>query len=177
MISIEHFIKTQKNCFCQTPELIENYEQAVADKTQIWVCHHRDEIRVLPSGMIAIRSKKELIENDRYFNCPPNELIFMTMSDHAKLHSKYIYHPPMSESEKERRSTAYKGRKLSEEAKKKISIAGKGKPSKLKNTYRTEFGKKYVERFGYSRAANMKQYDKERHFYRYYGYCSWEKEE
>lgn len=177
MISIEHFVKTQKRCFCQTPELIENYEQAIADKNQIWVCHHRDEIRVLPSGMVAIHSKNELIENDRYFNCPPNELIFLTPSEHTKLHSKYIYHPPMTEAEKERRSKAYKGRKASEEVKRKMSIAMKGKPSKLKNTYRTEFGKKYFEKFGYSRAENMKQYDKERHFYRYYGYCSWEKEE
>lgn len=177
MISKVHFNKIHADCFCQTPELIENYEQAIADKTQIWVCHHRDEIRVLPSGMIAIRSKKELIEDGRYFNCPPNELIFLTTSDHTKLHSKYIYHPPMTEAEKERRRNAYKGRQMTEEWKLKIGAALKGKTSKLKNTYRTEFGKKYFERFGYSRAANMIQYDKERHFYKYYGYCSWEKEE
>lgn len=177
MISIEHFIKTQKNCFCKTPELIENYELAIADETQIWVCHHRDEIRVLPSEMIAIRSKKELIENGRYFNCPPNELIFLTATEHTKLHSDFIFHPKASEETKNKQSVAHKGKKLTNEHKKKISIANKGKVSKLKNTYRTEFGKKYFERFGYSRATNMIQYDKERHFYKYYGYCSWEKEE
>lgn len=83
----------------------------------------------------------------------------------------------MTEAEKEKRRNAYKGRQMTEEWKLKIGAALKGKTSKLKNTYRTEFGKKYFERFGYSRAANMIQYDKERHFYKYYGYCSWEKEE
>ena len=29
---------------CDTPELIENYEKAVNDKTQMWDCHHRFEI-------------------------------------------------------------------------------------------------------------------------------------
>jgi hypothetical protein len=42
--------------------LIENYDKAINDSA-IWDCHHRDEIRVLPSGMIAIRSVSELKEN------------------------------------------------------------------------------------------------------------------
>ena len=176
MISEQHFIKTQKYCFCQTPELIENYEQAINDNTQIWVCHHRDEIRTLPSGMVVIRSKEELIENGRYYNCPPNELIFLTNSEHTKLHSKYIYHPPMSEKEKERRRKAYKGRQMTEEWKRKIGTALKGKESKLKNRYRSEFGRKYFEHFGYSRTVNKMQYDNERYFHKCNGYCSWEKE-
>jgi hypothetical protein len=176
MISEQHFIKTQNKCFCQTPELIENYEQAINDETQIWVCHHRDEIRVLPSGMIAIRSAEELIENGRYYNCPANELIFLTASDHTKIHSNFIPHPKASIETKQKMSKARKGRKLTDEHKKNLSKALKGKESKLKNIYRTEFGRKYFEKYGYSRAVNIGQYDKERHFYKYHGYLSWEKE-
>lgn len=67
---------------------IENYEKAISDTTQIWDLHHRDEIRVLPSGMIVYRSRQELIENGRYFKCPANELIFLTHSEHQRLHKK-----------------------------------------------------------------------------------------
>ena len=176
MISKEHFIKTQKTCFCQTPELIENYEQAINDKTQIWICHHRDGIRKLPSGIIAVRSKDELIENGRYYNCPPNELIFLTPSDHSKIHSDYVPHPKASIETKQKMSKAHKGRKLTKEHKKKISNSNKGKVSKFKNTYRTEFGKKYFEKYGYSRTENTKQYDNEKYFYKCHGYCSWEKD-
>lgn len=73
--------------FCkEDPSMIENYDKAIADNTQTWHCHHRDEIRTLPSGMKVIRSRKELIENDRYYNCPANELILLTISEHNKLH-------------------------------------------------------------------------------------------
>lgn len=67
---------------------IENYELAKADNFKGWVIHHRDEIRMLPSGMIAIRSREDLIDDDRYFNCPANELIYMTNFEHQKLHSE-----------------------------------------------------------------------------------------
>lgn len=66
---------------------IENYDKAIADDTQTWHCHHRDEIRTLPSGMIIYRSKNELIENGRYYGCPANELIFLTRSEHRRLHT------------------------------------------------------------------------------------------
>lgn len=66
---------------------IENYEQAINDTTQTWHCHHRDEVKTLPSGMIVYRSKDELIENGRYYGCPANELIFLTRSEHRRLHT------------------------------------------------------------------------------------------
>lgn len=69
--------------------LIENYELAKNDPTpNKWCIHHRDEIRITPSGLISHRSVEELVENDRYYNCPANELIFLTQSDHWKLHHK-----------------------------------------------------------------------------------------
>ena len=30
-------------CYCRNPELIENYELAIADETQTWEVHHRKE--------------------------------------------------------------------------------------------------------------------------------------
>lgn len=68
---------------------IENYELAKKDNFIGWDVHHKDEIRILPSGMIAIRSKADLIENGRYYNCPSNELIFMLHTEHSALHRKY----------------------------------------------------------------------------------------
>lgn len=73
--------------FCREPlENVENYDKAIADKNETWQCHHRDEIRTLPSGITVVRKRSELIENGRYYNCPANELIFLTKSDHMKLH-------------------------------------------------------------------------------------------
>lgn len=68
---------------------IENYELAKQDNFKGWDVHHKDEIRILPSGLVAIRSKDDLIENGRYYNCPPNELIFMLHTEHCALHRKY----------------------------------------------------------------------------------------
>ena len=68
--------------------LIENYQEAISDTSRIWVLHHRDEYRVLPSGMEVWRSKDELKENKRYYKVPANELIFLTSSDHTRLHNK-----------------------------------------------------------------------------------------
>ena len=68
--------------------LIENYQEAIRDTKTKWVLHHRDEYRVLPSGIEVWRSKDDLKENGRYFKVPANELIFLTPSDHTKLHNK-----------------------------------------------------------------------------------------
>ncbi len=84
----------QAKKYCREPiENIENYKEAISDTTKTWEIHHRDEIRVLPSGIVAIRSKEELIETGRYYGCPANELIFLTSSDHMGLHNKGYRHP------------------------------------------------------------------------------------
>lgn len=102
--------------FCKKYKEIENYEKAIADKEHKWVCHHRDEIRILPSGIIAIRSKQYLIDNGRYYDCPPNELIFLKNNEHISLHRKY---------EDEYTHIKRKSRKLTKEQKDKISKATK----------------------------------------------------
>lgn len=60
---------------------IENYEEAVNDKTQSWDCHHRTEIWWNCSA-------QDLIDNECYYHRPAKELIFLTHAAHSKLHSK-----------------------------------------------------------------------------------------
>jgi hypothetical protein len=124
--------------------LIENYDKAINDADNLWVVHHRDEIRVLPSGMIAMRSKADLEENGRYWLVPANELIFMLKKEHMAMHAHYqrvspearqkmraaklgkpisrkFYSPSMATREKLR--AAQTGKRLSTETRRKISDA------------------------------------------------------
>ena len=97
-------------CYCRHPELIENYEKAIADTTQTWEVHHRRE---------EFYSQKELIERGEYFDVHPGALIFLTTAEHHKIDSMC-----------KRLSEAQKGKKLgplSEEHKRKLSEANKGK--------------------------------------------------
>ena len=63
--------------------LIENYHEAIADEKKIWDIHHRREC---DSEGRTLFTKKELIENNLYYNRPASELIFVTRSMHWKLH-------------------------------------------------------------------------------------------
>lgn len=97
---------TKKYCK-EDISLIENYDKAISDKEHNWDCHHRDEVKVLPSGIVVKRTKQELIENGRYYHCPANELIFLIRIEHQRLHKT--------------------GRVVSEETKLKVSKSLKGK--------------------------------------------------
>lgn len=116
--------KHQARKFCKDDiSKIENYEQALNDATKTWDLHHRDEIRLLPSGMVAHRSKRDLIENGRYYHCPANELIFLTRSEHNNLHHKG---KARSDATRHQISASKKGHLMSAETKKKMSDAHKG---------------------------------------------------
>lgn len=138
--------------FCKEDiSLIENYDKAIADNTQTWDCHHRLEIQ----GK-KILSVKELKEQKLYYKRPACELIFLTHSEHSILHNenrKSDWNKKISESEKgkfvpkeicalisiktkiamanpeirQKVSNAKKGKKLSEEHKRKISESMKRK--------------------------------------------------
>ena len=113
--------KTVKR-FCKDDiSLIENYDQAIADMTQTWDCHHRRE---------TIYSVKELIEIGEYYNRPACELIFLTPNEHRRLH-KLGKH--LSEDTRKKISESMNGEKcyifgkhLSEDTRKKISESMKG---------------------------------------------------
>ena len=114
--------------FCKDFTKIENYEKAVNDTTQTWVCHHRLETHTSDGERRKVDLLvKELKALDMYYNRPPEELIFMTALDHKRLHNKG---KSRSEETKKKLSEALKGRKCgphSDETKKKISEANKGK--------------------------------------------------
>lgn len=77
-------------CYCKDDiSLIENYELAVNDPNEMWVCHHRDEVKILPSNIKVYRSKQDLLYNNRYYKCPANELIFLTKKEHYNIHKGY----------------------------------------------------------------------------------------
>ena len=57
----------------------ENYEIAINDPKNTWICHHKN-------GILLHKSAKELDEIGLYYNRPPEELIFVTKSEHKTLH-------------------------------------------------------------------------------------------
>lgn len=73
--------------YCKNYFEIENYKEAEKDGFNNWVCHHRLEITEdLCIGYYA----SELQKLNLYYNRPPEELIFLTKSEHGKLHKKAI---------------------------------------------------------------------------------------
>lgn len=118
MISITHV-----KAFCREDlSLIENYDKAIADTTQIWDCHHRLEIQ----GNIIL-SRVELKELGLYYHRPACELIFLTKAEHTGLHHKGLA-KPKSEQHRKKLALAHTGKKLSAEHKASISKSHKGKP-------------------------------------------------
>ena len=84
--------ETYRDCFCKDFTKIENYSQAVLDTTQTWDCHHRLETHYLKNGKWISRDKEltaeQLIEDGKYFDVPPEELIFLTRTEHNAIHDK-----------------------------------------------------------------------------------------
>ena len=119
MIDKNRAIKYCKNDI----SLIENYDKAIADKTQVWHCHHRRE---------TIFSRKDLIEIGEYYNRPACELIFLTKSEHNRLHNlgkpSGMKGKQHSAEARKKMSESKKGKHLSAETCKKIAEAHKGKP-------------------------------------------------
>lgn len=62
---------------------IENYEQAINDKENIWICHHRLELTL--DGEFA-HTGEELDRMGMYYKRPYFELIFIPQKLHRKLH-------------------------------------------------------------------------------------------
>lgn len=82
MISKRYFLdKEHKNqWYCDNPELIENYDLAIADMKKVWICHHRfEEFYTMP----------ELKAKGLYYKRPPEELIFVeNTKEHMNLPHK-----------------------------------------------------------------------------------------
>lgn len=63
--------------------LIENYARANSDDSQVYECHHKDEIDL---GM----SYKELKSAGLYYNVSADRLILLTHKEHMELHGGNI---------------------------------------------------------------------------------------
>ena len=101
--------------FCKDYTLIENYEEAVNDTTQTWICHH-----IL--GEILTRS--QLLDHEFYYDVPPCMLKFVTRAEHNRLHMKG---KTLSEATRRKLSEANKGKIFSEATRRKLCEARKGR--------------------------------------------------
>ena len=125
--------------------LINNYDKAIADKSQIWVCHHINEITF---------TRQELIKQNMYYNRPANELVFLTPAEHRKLHLTIC---AGADEWKLKHSKAMKGNDYN-----------KGKS-------RTEFGRMFQEHYGINMSQDLKLYCKEYNWYkRHNNKCRWD---
>ena len=93
--------------FCKDYTLIENYEEAVNDKTRTWVCHHI---------LGEILTSEQLKDHDFYYDVPPCLLKFVTPSEHRRLHNKG----------RTGKKHPFYGKRHTEETRKKISESLKG---------------------------------------------------
>ena len=77
-------------CISEQIEQIENYELAKADNFNGWHIHHRLETHNSDGEKRLVNlSVEELIALEMYYNRPANELIFLTASEHRKLHNNH----------------------------------------------------------------------------------------
>ena len=132
--------------YCSDIYNVENFEKAKADNFKNWQLHHRLETHNSDGERRAVDiTAAELEALDMYYNRPASELIFMKIVEHRQLHMKGkqgywkdktnpMYGKHHSEETKKKLSEAAKGRQgpnkgkhLSEETKKKLSEAHKGK--------------------------------------------------
>lgn len=145
--------------YCTNFEDIENYEQAIADTTQTWQCHHRLETHFSdgnPRPKNALITSSELKALDMYYHRPASELIFLTASEHARIGSVIcesgeanpMYGKSPSKETRKKLSKANKGKKRSDETKHKISESKKGNINML--------GKHHTEKSKLKTSSSMK---------------------
>lgn len=104
----------QAHRFCRDDiSKIENYEEAVNDKTQTWHIHHRLELTL--DGEFAL-SAAQLKMHDMYYHRPYYELIFLTPTEHRRIHNI-----GQSEDTRNKRINSLNGHYVSDETKRKIS--------------------------------------------------------
>lgn len=130
-----HYYKTWAlKRYCKEYWKIENYEKAEKDNFEGWVIHHRLEL--VKTGGVVDATRQDLIDWGIYYDRPAGELIFLTNAEHVSLHHTGLAKPKSDEARvkisaaQKGRTSPRKGVKLSEETKKRISEAQKGKPKK-----------------------------------------------
>lgn len=148
---------------------IENYEQAINDKENKWVIHHRLEFTL--DGEL-VHTKQDLIRFGMYWKRPYFELIFMKDLEHRSLHAAYTKIWITDDTIAKLRN-ANIGKKHTEETKRKLSEIHK----KLTPKINSEFGIKFKEHYGLTHRDNKKLYKLEWKWYKNHNKtCSWENE-
>lgn len=107
--------------FCKDYTKIENYKLAIADTTQTWHCHHI---------LGEILTRQQLKDHDFYYDVPPCMLKFVTEAEHRRLHNKSKKGKKLSEEHRRKISESMKGKKrkpFTEETRRKMSESHKGK--------------------------------------------------
>ena len=118
MITSTKFLKR----YCKNYKNIENYQEALKSPLRFDL-HHRREIT-------EKKSKKQLIDENLYYDRPPEELVFLEHGEHMRLHNANL-----SAETRQKMSEAIKGNQnalghhCSEDARKKMSDALKGEKS------------------------------------------------
>ena len=124
---------------CKDYTKIENYEEAVKDTTQTWHCHHI---------LGEILSRQQLKDHDFYYDVPPCMLKFVTGTEHKRLHMKGENNPlfgkHLSEETKKKMSEAKKGRTFTEEHRRKMSEARKGENHPLFGHHHSEESRRKI---------------------------------
>lgn len=104
----------QAHKFCKDDiSKIENYDKAIADTSHTWVIHHRLELTL--DGEFALTAA-QLKMHDMYYNRPYYELIFLTRSEHIRMHNL-----AQSSETREKRINSLMGHSVSEESRRKMS--------------------------------------------------------
>ena len=116
--------------YCKDYEKIENYEKAKADNFKGWHCHHRLETHNSDGERRLVDiAQAELKALNMYYHRPAEELIFLT----SREHNAFNKGKKMSDEAKKKISEAHKGKKFSEEHKKKLSEVRKNMSEETKN--------------------------------------------
>ena len=118
-MNIEHYKR-----YCKDYKNIENYDKALADNFKGWHCHHRLETHTSDGERRLVDiTQKELMALNMYYHRPAEELIFLTSREHNAFNKGKKH----TEEARRKMSESSKGKKMSEESKKKNSEAHKGK--------------------------------------------------
>ena len=119
--------------YCKDLSKIENYQKAISDTTQKYELHHRLEIMPFSGKRV---DKYYLMNQEMYYDVQPEALIFLTATEHRKLHfcgkrfQDFQYIKGSKENNKRKKIKKIKKEKtykFSEETRKRMSEAAKGK--------------------------------------------------
>lgn len=156
------------NAFCvEDITNIENYEKAVNSKEK-YACHHRLETHTSDGERRKVDiSKEELIALGVYYHRPASELIYLTNKEHISLHHKG---KKMSDEQKKKLAESHigvspsnKGVPLSDEQKKELSEKLKGRLSPFKGKRHSEEAKRKISEAAKNRPKETRKKMSESH--------------